>query len=143
MSGLWDGITSMASWLWDKVTDFCNSIVEGIQGALKINSPSRVMADQVGQYIPAGIAMGITDNASAVSDAMSALNFQLGSIAPSGSVTNSSSNSYYSYATNNGGDTVTVSIGDVIVEHANSANDLANAIVTRLPLIMKQKLYSR
>lgn len=41
------------------------------KSALKVGSPSKLMRDEVGRWIPAGIAEGISDNMDSVSDAMS------------------------------------------------------------------------
>lgn len=59
VSGVWDGITSMGSWIADKVSGFFGGIVDGAKKALKINSPSKVFRDQVGKSIPEGVADGI------------------------------------------------------------------------------------
>ena len=68
--GLWSGIKNMTSWITGKVKGFARSVVGGIKGALGIKSPSRVMAGEVGKFIPSGLAMGIEKNLSPVSDAM-------------------------------------------------------------------------
>ncbi|WP_224274093.1 phage tail tape measure protein [Streptomyces sp. LS1784] len=58
--GLWAGISSMGSWLKGQLINFAKSAIPGpIRDALGIASPSRVMAEQVGRWIPAGIVSGI------------------------------------------------------------------------------------
>lgn len=58
--GLWNGIKSMGGWLKSSLINFARSMIPGpIAKALGIGSPSRVMAKQVGQWIPAGIVSGI------------------------------------------------------------------------------------
>ena len=57
--GIWNGITSMADWLGNKVKSFTKGIVDGAKSALGIHSPSKVMADYVGKYIPMGVGVGI------------------------------------------------------------------------------------
>ena len=59
IEGLWEGIKSMGGWLKDKVTGFGSGIVGGFKSAFGINSPSRVMKIEVGQWIPPGIGEGI------------------------------------------------------------------------------------
>ena len=59
IKGIWAGIKSLGSWLKQKVSGFANSIADGFKGALGIHSPSRVMRDMVGKYIPMGISVGI------------------------------------------------------------------------------------
>lgn len=73
ISGLWKGIEAAGSWLFGKIKGLGSSIVGAFKGALKIFSPSQVMADEVGSYIPAGIAKGITDNMHLVTGAAQAV----------------------------------------------------------------------
>ena len=44
--------------------------VQALKKALNIGSPSKVMRDQVGRWIPAGIAEGISDYSGVVSEAL-------------------------------------------------------------------------
>ena len=48
----WDGLVSWFS-------NMVSGLVDGVKNLLKIGSPSKVFADEVGQWIPAGIAGGI------------------------------------------------------------------------------------
>ncbi|MGW3072374.1 phage tail tape measure protein [Kitasatospora sp. NPDC001132] len=58
--GLWQGISSMGSWLKSQMISLVVNTIPGpIREALGIHSPSRVMADEVGRWIPAGIVSGI------------------------------------------------------------------------------------
>ncbi|WP_332606874.1 phage tail tape measure protein [Bacillus spizizenii] len=66
IQGLIDGIASMASAVGDKISEIASGIPEGIKSFLGIHSPSRVMRDQVGRWIPAGLAEGIGAGASVV-----------------------------------------------------------------------------
>ncbi|WP_405799270.1 phage tail tape measure protein [Streptomyces sp. NBC_01506] len=72
--GLLRGIVSMGGWLKGQLISFAKNMVPGpIAKALGIGSPSRVLADQVGQWVPAGIAMGAEDNRGVLDKAMSSL----------------------------------------------------------------------
>jgi len=73
VKGLWNGISGMGKWVKNKVADFAGSIVSGTKDALGIRSPSKVMADEVGRWIPEGIAKGIAGNAKSVDKAMKSL----------------------------------------------------------------------
>ncbi len=74
VEGLWDGIKSMGGWLKDKLVSFAKDTIPGpIASALGINSPSRVMADRVGRWIPAGIVQGIEGGQSELERTMAAL----------------------------------------------------------------------
>lgn len=75
--GIWNGIQSMSSWLWQQAYNFAQNLWQGIKDALGISSPSRVMADEVGRWIPAGIAMGMDQNRGAVTDAVARISDEL------------------------------------------------------------------
>lgn len=59
--GLWNGISSMAGWILDKIGGFCDSIVGGIKDFFDINSPSGLMRDLIGKNIVAGIGVGMEE----------------------------------------------------------------------------------
>jgi len=73
VQGLWQGIQQASSWFMSKIGGLGNQIVNAFQGVLHIFSPSQVMADKVGQYIPAGIAQGMLANAHLVTNAARAV----------------------------------------------------------------------
>ena len=72
VTGLWDGIQSMANWLWDQLTEWCNGIIDGIKGFFGIHSPSTLMRDEIGKNLGLGVAEGIIGSAAAVQKAYSA-----------------------------------------------------------------------
>lgn len=59
--GLWQGIQSLASWLWDKVSGWVSSIWNGILDFFGIASPSKQM-DWVGEMLVEGLAGSINAN---------------------------------------------------------------------------------
>lgn len=61
IEGLWEGIKSAFNWLSDKINDFCDSVVGWFKNAFGIHSPSRVLRDQVGNFMGQGLALGIED----------------------------------------------------------------------------------
>lgn len=63
ISGIWNGISSGWDWLKGKVSGLATNLYESAKEALGIHSPSKVFADEVGKWIPAGIAVGIDKNA--------------------------------------------------------------------------------
>jgi len=73
VGGIWSGISSKVEWLKTQVSSFGKGITDGIKKALKIESPSKVMRDQVGKFIPAGIADGIMGARGLVDKAMVSL----------------------------------------------------------------------
>ncbi|MCP8970575.1 phage tail tape measure protein [Ectobacillus ponti] len=58
IQGLINGIGSMASSVWKKVTDIADSVTNGLRKALDIHSPSRVTED-LGEFTGQGFAIGI------------------------------------------------------------------------------------
>ena len=71
IQGLWNGIKSVKNWILSKIGGFLSGILKGIKGFFGIKSPSKVMAKEVGQWIPKGIGVGITANTDAVNKSMS------------------------------------------------------------------------
>lgn len=71
--GLVNGLVGMAKEAYAAAATIANNIKSKIQSALKIHSPSRVMRDEVGVYIPAGIAVGMLSNLNAVTSAANQL----------------------------------------------------------------------
>lgn len=61
VKGLWEGIESVKDWIWDKISGFFDGIVDGICEFFGINSPSKLMEQEVGKFIPQGIGVGIID----------------------------------------------------------------------------------
>lgn len=70
MSGLAAGISNNAHLAINAAQNVANQITSTIQNALDIHSPSRVMRDKVGKYIPQGIALGIDKDAERVYNSM-------------------------------------------------------------------------
>lgn len=70
VDGVWQGIKNAKNDFLRKIEDFFTSIVDGVKSTLGIASPSKVMAREVGQWIPKGVASGIEDAGGAVDDAM-------------------------------------------------------------------------
>lgn len=70
VEGLWNGISAGWDWLTDSVADLANSLLESAQEALGIASPSKAFRDEVGKWIPEGIAVGIDRNAKSVVDSV-------------------------------------------------------------------------
>lgn len=62
VSGIWKGISSGWDWLLDKVKSLADSLVKGVKSKLKIKSPSRVFAEEVGRWIPPGIGVGMENS---------------------------------------------------------------------------------
>ena len=73
VKGIGNGITNGTQWIKDKIKSFVGNVTKFIKKVFKIGSPSRLMEDEVGQWIPKGIAVGINANTDAVQDAMQSM----------------------------------------------------------------------
>jgi TP901 family phage tail tape measure protein len=61
--GLIKGVEGMAGAVGNAVSNIAHGALNTVKSVLGINSPSRVMRDEVGKWIPMGLAEGITSNA--------------------------------------------------------------------------------
>ena len=70
IGGLWTGISGAISGLYENIKNALSGLVDKAKNSLGINSPSKVFADEVGKWIPEGIAVGIDKNAKSALNAM-------------------------------------------------------------------------
>lgn len=61
VQGIWNGICNMGDWLYNQVASFASGIVDGMMAALGIHSPSTVMRDKIGKWMPMGIGEGFVE----------------------------------------------------------------------------------
>lgn len=102
VTGIWNGISGAAGWLWNQISGFCSNIVNGIKNFFGINSPSKLMEDAVGKWLPPGIAVGFED---AMPKAMREIDASMGDITTaipqalgySGNTTTDSHNMTYTF----------------------------------------------
>lgn len=120
-----DGIVNGIKWaggaLKNTLLGLASNALNAAKNFLRIGSPSKVFADQVGKWIPAGIAVGIEDNSdtlTAAVDTMSAETVGAFTAEPAGSVTNN----------RNVGD-ITV---NVIGAAGQDVDELAQAVADRI-----------
>ncbi|MGG5333835.1 tape measure protein [Enterococcus sp. AZ163] len=73
MVGLANGINANAGYAYNAARHVANQVAATIRSALSIHSPSRVMRDEVGKFIPQGIAVGIEADSKKAYKAMSDL----------------------------------------------------------------------
>lgn len=73
IDGLYEGIKKNWDSFTEKVKKKGKELVDAIKAFFKIGSPSRLMADEIGQWIPKGIAVGVEANASSVDEAIDAM----------------------------------------------------------------------
>ena len=70
VAGLWNGITDKVAWLKEKIGGFVGDVTQFLKDKFQIGSPSKLMAKEVGKWLPEGIAVGVSDNAKSVLNAM-------------------------------------------------------------------------
>ena len=71
---LFEGIKEGISSAWSSLTNWfkekLSGLVDGVKDFFKIGSPSKLFADEVGRWIPVGIAQGINDGMGALDKAV-------------------------------------------------------------------------
>ena len=70
VEGLWNGIENKTEWLKSQIQTFCETALDAIKAFFKIESPSKVMRDEVGTMLAEGMALGITKNLDPIDSAL-------------------------------------------------------------------------
>lgn len=70
IDGIVNGIKNAGHLIADVLKSLARQAWQGVKNFLGIGSPSKVFAEQIGRWIPAGIAQGIEANSGVVSDAL-------------------------------------------------------------------------
>ena len=68
LEGLWNGVMGTWDWLLGKLKEWCGSVLNAIKGWFGIQSPSKVMKEQVGNNIAFGVGLGISEKTKWVID---------------------------------------------------------------------------
>lgn len=74
ISGIANGISSLGHIIGDRLMSIARSAWSAVKSFFGIASPSKLMRDSIGKFIPLGMAEGIEDEADSVYDAMDDLN---------------------------------------------------------------------
>lgn len=61
IKGLWEGIKSMGDWLWGKVKEFGGEVTGWFKKVFKIESPSKLFRDKIGENLALGIGEGFNE----------------------------------------------------------------------------------
>lgn len=77
IDGIVNGLNAGIGWLKEKARQVAEDALNAAKNFLDINSPSRKFRDEVGKMIPAGIAVGIDENAAEVIKSAEALSKSL------------------------------------------------------------------
>lgn len=72
IEGLWNGITSMVTWIKDKILDFGKGVINGFKESFDEHSPSKE-TQKIGAYLSEGLMLGIEDGAKSVESAIDSL----------------------------------------------------------------------
>lgn len=62
VTGLWQGISDKFGWLTSQLKSFATNVTDKLKSFFGIHSPSRVMRDEVGQWLAKGVSVGFTEN---------------------------------------------------------------------------------
>lgn len=73
IQGLINGIGGAFQWVRNTISNLGSSLVGWAKGVLGIHSPSRIFRDEVGKWIPAGMAQGIDKASGLVEDSIDGL----------------------------------------------------------------------
>jgi len=66
IEGLWNGIWDKVTWIYNKITGFCNKVLDKIKDFFGISSPSKIMKYLIGENLMYGLAEGIMSGQSDV-----------------------------------------------------------------------------
>lgn len=70
INGVTRGLQAAGSALWDAITNIARGAFQSVKSFFGIGSPSKLMRDEIGRFIPSGIAVGIEDNMKPLTTAM-------------------------------------------------------------------------
>ena len=70
VSGIWNGIKSKADWFKNQIKSWVGNVTDFLKKLFKIGSPSKLMADEIGQWLPSGVGVGVMDNAKSLYSAI-------------------------------------------------------------------------
>jgi len=74
LQGIGNGIADAVTGLVDTAIKACGKLVDSVKSFFGIASPSRLMAKEVGRFIPEGMAMGIDNSLDSVKKSMARVN---------------------------------------------------------------------
>lgn len=134
ITGITNGISQFGHYIWDTLSGWASSAWENAKRFFRIGSPSKLMRDTIGKWIPLGMAEGIEDEGSAVVDAMNG-------IAKDAATAIDTDFSYDATAEAIGGGTATAD-GITINVYPSAGMDeraLADMVERRLALLQRQK----
>lgn len=73
VAGIWNGIKIAWTKLVENAKQLASSLVSALKSFFRIGSPSKLMGDEIGQWLPKGITVGIEKNADSPIKALTAM----------------------------------------------------------------------
>lgn len=70
--GIWNGINDKIGWIGNQLSKFKNAVMKKLKSVFGINSPSKLMRDEIGVYLAEGIGVGFQKAIPGVIDDMDA-----------------------------------------------------------------------
>lgn len=61
VKGIFNGIKNAGAWLYNKLRGWVDDVVGWVKNLFGIRSPSKVFADEIGEFIPPGITVGVKE----------------------------------------------------------------------------------
>lgn len=110
IGGIKDGIIEAGGAIWDSLKETVGGAVDKVKSFFGIASPSKLMRDEVGQYLPKGVGAGITEGTPSMLADVEKMNDRLYA-AISADYTGATSGADYGATTNNyGASTVNMNV---------------------------------
>ncbi len=132
IDGIKSGISSAASRIKEAALEAAKQAFQAVKDFFGIKSPSKLMRDEIGAYIPAGMAEGIEDNLGLVTDAMDDL-----STAATGAIA-ANVNGSMSYSGRSGG-----AIGGTVINVYGAPGQDERIIAERVAEILNHQIMER
>lgn len=70
VKGVWEGISNGTDWIKGKITEWVGDVVSFLKNVFGIESPSKLMRDEIGKNMALGIGVGFSDTMSDVANEM-------------------------------------------------------------------------
>ena len=60
--GLWEGVSNKVGWVTEKMAGFGKKVIGALKNFFGIQSPSKLMRDEIGRFLAEGVAVGFIEN---------------------------------------------------------------------------------
>ena len=125
IQGLINGIGGAFKWVKDTIGNLGKNLIGWAKGVLGIHSPSRIFRDEVGKWIPAGMAQGIDKASGLVADSIDGLTDMIPTVSLKTDASRLETPLAYSAVVGNG--RIAYTVGDHTAEYATK-QDIIDAI---------------